>query len=113
MKTRFCCLFIVLALLVGIHQAATQVTSLGIAQAGNQTVLFWPTGATNYTLQTTTNLASPNWGTVTNGVPLMAVSVTNDSPAMFFRLYNTNTPPGMAYVPGGTFTIGGHFGWRE
>jgi formylglycine-generating enzyme required for sulfatase activity len=106
MKTMLRFLFVVLALFVGIHQATAQVSSLGIAPAGNQTVLFWPTAATNYTLQSTTNLASPNWGIVTNGIPLMAVSVTNTSPAMFFRLYNTNTPPGMAYIPAGSFTMG-------
>ncbi|HEX9046200.1 MAG TPA: SUMF1/EgtB/PvdO family nonheme iron enzyme [Verrucomicrobiae bacterium] len=79
---------------------------MGIAPAGNQTVLFWPAAATNYTLQTTTNLTSPNWGPVTNGIPLIAISVTNLSPTMFFRLYNTNTPAGMAYIPAGSFTMG-------
>src|SRR5580704_6657891 len=106
MKTKLHCWFVAVVVFAGVHQTAAQVTGLGIAPAANQTVLFWPAAATNYVLQSTTNLASTNWGTVSNGVPLMAVSVTNTSPAMFFRLYNTNTPPGMTYIPAGSFTMG-------
>jgi formylglycine-generating enzyme required for sulfatase activity len=88
-----------------------QLTNLGIAPAGNQTVLFWPTTFTNYVLQSTTNLASPNWGLVTDAVPVtvsnaVTITVTNTSPARFFRLYNTNPPAGMALIPAGVFTIG-------
>jgi Carbohydrate binding domain len=58
----------------------------------NQSVLFsWPITATNYTLQTTTNLTAPfNWVAVTNAAQSNAVafSVTlpSTSPSSFFRL---------------------------
>jgi formylglycine-generating enzyme required for sulfatase activity len=111
-KTKFHCLFIVLVLIASVGPALAQVTNLGIAAAGNQTVLFWSTTVSNSVLQSTTNLASPNWVVVSNGVPLKAISVTNTSPAMFFRLYDTNsitpvyTTNGMALIPAGSFTIG-------
>jgi formylglycine-generating enzyme required for sulfatase activity len=111
MKTKLYSLFIVLALLAGVHPALAQLTNLGIAPAGNQTVLFWPTTFTNYVLQSTTNLASPNWGLVTDAVPVtvsnnVTITVTNTSPARFFRLYNNNLPAGMALIPAGAFTMG-------
>src|SRR5450759_1421993 len=59
---------------------------LNIASVGNQSVLFWPASATNYVLQSTTNLSSPNWVTASDAVPVIAVTVTNTSPARFFRL---------------------------
>jgi len=61
-------------------------TTLRIAAAGNQSVLFWPTSGTNLILQSSTNLASTNWTTVTDAVPVIAFTVTNASPARFFRL---------------------------
>ncbi len=60
--------------------------SLGIASAGNQVVVYWPVDATNYLLQTTTNLSSPNWATVSNGVPIIGVTLTNYPSGAFFRL---------------------------
>ena len=60
--------------------------SLSIASVGGQSVLFWPASATNYVLQSTTNLASPNWVTASDAVPVIAFTVTNSSPARFFRL---------------------------
>ena len=59
---------------------------LNIVPAGNQIALFWPAWATNCVLQSATNLASSNWAVVTNGTPNICVTVTNTSPAMFFRL---------------------------
>jgi len=113
MKTKLHYLFITLALFAGVHPILAQLTNLGIAPAGNQTVLFWPTTVSNSVLQSTTNLALPNWVTVSNAVPLTAVTVTNTSPARFFRLYNTNTtviPSGMALIPAGSFTMGNSIG---
>jgi hypothetical protein len=40
----------------------------------------------NYILQSATNLASTNWVTATDAVPVTAFTVTNGSPARFFRL---------------------------
>jgi hypothetical protein len=59
MSTKFRSLFIVLALLGGVHAAVAQ-PALTIAAGGNQSVLYWSTTPTNYVLQSTTNLASSN-----------------------------------------------------
>ena len=106
MKTLLRILFVVLALFAGVHSIQAQLTNLGIASAGNQSVLFWPTTLPNYILQSTTNLASPNWVTVSNSVPMNAVAVTNVSPASFFRLIRNTTSDGMAFIPAGAFTMG-------
>lgn len=63
---------------------------LNIATVGNQSVLFYPTWATGYVLQNVTNRASTNWLTVTDSVPVIAVTVTNNLPARFFRLAPAN-----------------------
>jgi hypothetical protein len=65
---------------------SSPLTTLGIGASGNQSVLFWPASATNVVLQTTTNLSSPNWVTVSNGTPFTAIGFTNSLPAQFFRL---------------------------
>jgi formylglycine-generating enzyme required for sulfatase activity len=98
-------------LFAGVHPALAQLANLGIAPAGNKSVLFWPTTVTNYVLQSTTNLASPNWVLVTDAVPVtvsnnVTITVTNTSPARFFRLYNNNLPAGMALIAAGVFTMG-------
>ena len=105
MKTRIS-LLIMVALLACVHSALAQVTNLGIATAGNQSVLFWPTTLPNYILQSSTNLNSTNWVTVSNAVPLNAVTVTNISPASFFRLVQNTASDGMAFIPAGAFTMG-------
>jgi formylglycine-generating enzyme required for sulfatase activity len=110
MKTKLQCFFIGLALLAVVHPALTQ-QSLSIVPAGNQALLFWPATATNYVLQSTTNLVSPNWGPVNDAVPVtvnntIIVIVSYTSRAMYFRLYNTNLPAGMALIPAGAFTMG-------
>jgi formylglycine-generating enzyme required for sulfatase activity len=111
MKTKLQCFFIGLALLAVVHPALAQ-QRLSIVPAGNQALLFWPATATNYVLQSTTNLVSPNWGPVNDAVPVtinntIIVIVSYTSPAMFFRLYyNTTAPAGMALIPAGAFTIG-------
>ena len=55
----------------------------------NQPVIVFPmvqSGVSPYTLQMNTNLASTNWVTVTNGVMMNAILITNAPPAAFFRL---------------------------
>jgi formylglycine-generating enzyme required for sulfatase activity len=103
MRTKFRDCFIVLALMAGVHSALAQPT-LGIAPAGHQSVLYWPTSTTNYVVQGTTNLAPPNWVAATDAVPVTAVTVSNSSPARFFRL--SAVPSGMALIPPGAFTMG-------
>jgi hypothetical protein len=63
MRTKVHYSFLVLALFLGVHSAFGQVTNLGIAPAGGQSIIYWPVSTTNYVLQTVTNLASTNWVT--------------------------------------------------
>jgi formylglycine-generating enzyme required for sulfatase activity len=117
MKTKLHSLFILLALHAGVDPAQAQ-PALGIALTNNQAILFWPTMAngTNGVLQSTTNLVSPNWLSVTDAFPVnhgsqTAISVTNTSSARFFRLALVSlTADGMAFIPAGTFTMGDSIG---
>jgi formylglycine-generating enzyme required for sulfatase activity len=89
---------------------------LSITPAGNQVVVSWPVGASNYVLQTITNPTTTNlWLTVINPSPVLlnntySVTYTNNSPTRFFRLYWNNgagpTFVGMAAIPAGSFTLG-------
>jgi sulfatase modifying factor 1 len=107
-------LIILLALIAAVQPAPAQPT-LRITTAGGQSVLSWPTNLGNYLLQNSTNLASKNWQTLSNPIPVtlgsnLAVTIANSSKAMFFRLYrDTNAPSGIAgmvLIPAGEFTIG-------
>jgi hypothetical protein len=63
---------------------------LSIVSSGNKIVLYWPAGATNFVLQTTTNLAGTNWTAVTNGTPIVGATVPNSTnPPAYFRLQQT------------------------
>jgi formylglycine-generating enzyme required for sulfatase activity len=106
-KLRYHLLY-VLTFLVGVRPSLAQTSNvnLSIASAGNQAVLFWPVSVTNFVLQTTTNLASTNWVNVTNAVQVTAFTVTDTSPASFFRLYQPAIPVGMALIPAGAFIMG-------
>src|ERR1035437_5123001 len=114
MKTKLHSLFIGLAIIAGLHQATAQVTNLGIAPvAGGQSLLYWPAGSptnNNYILQSTTNLAAPNWTTEKYPVPVTASTVSNTTPAKFFRLVYTNPPAGMVLIPAGPFLMGNSIG---
>ncbi|MGA9777694.1 MAG: formylglycine-generating enzyme family protein [Limisphaerales bacterium] len=112
MKTKLYSVFVVLALIGGAHTALAQPT-LGITPAGKQLLLFWPSNATSYVLQSLTNLASTNWVFATDAAPAtygsqIAVTVTNTSAARFFRLIAMppSVPAGMALIPAGSFTMG-------
>ena len=99
-------ILIAIVSIVRIHSTLAQVTNLGIAQAGNQSVLYWPNTNANFILQSTTNLTAPQWVTADDAVPVAAITVTNGLPQRFFRLLYTNPPAGMVLIPGGLFTIG-------
>ena len=71
---------------IAANEAFIPSPSLGLVSAGRQEVIYWPAWATNYVLQSTTNLSSPNWVTVSNGPPIIGVTLTNALPATFFRL---------------------------
>lgn len=98
-----------LALLTCTHPVSAQ-PSLGISPAANQSILYWAATPTNYLLQSTTNLASPNWVIENDTVPVTAAAVSNTSPARFFRLISTNPPGGMALIPAGSFIMGNSIG---
>jgi hypothetical protein len=59
---------------------------LAITTLSGSPVLLYPTTATNYILQVTTNLLSGNWTAVTSGIPFTGIMVTNAAPNSFFRL---------------------------
>jgi hypothetical protein len=62
--------------------------ALGISLYGtNQPAVFFPMAGTNFLLQMTTNLTSQNWVTISNGIPLTGLIITNTPPNAFFRLY--------------------------
>ena len=109
-KNRF--LYAVLGLLVGVHSTLAQVT-LGIVTTTNQALLYWSPTATNYVLQSNTNLSSTNWVYATDVFPAAygsetAVTITNTVAARFFRLklVPATTADGMAIIPAGSFTLG-------
>jgi formylglycine-generating enzyme required for sulfatase activity len=106
MKTKLQSLFIGLVLFAGVQQINAQVTNLGIAPAGGQSVLYWPVSPTNYVLQTVTNLTSTNWTTVRTAYTVNAAEVTNSAPSGFFRLQPVTVPEGMTLIPAGWFTMG-------
>jgi hypothetical protein len=60
--------------------------TLNIVTNGGQSVLYWSGLAKGFTVQTSTNLSSTNWTTVTNATPIQGITITNGSPAAFFRL---------------------------
>jgi photosystem II stability/assembly factor-like uncharacterized protein len=70
--------------------AQTSPPSLAIAPNGNQIVVSWPLWASNYGLQTKSNLFSSNWSNVTGGISTVTAGYvfTNSATghAAFFRL---------------------------
>jgi formylglycine-generating enzyme required for sulfatase activity len=99
-------------LLAAVHPVLAR-PALGIVPTNNESLLYWPATATNYVLQSSTNLASTNWVFATDAVPATygsqtAVTVTNTLAARFFRLISvpTTTADGMAFIPAGSFTMG-------
>jgi len=79
----------------------------------NQALLYWPATATDYVLQSSTNLSLTNWVYATDAVPATygsqaVATVTNTALARFFRLMQVpaTTPDGMAFIPAGAFTMG-------
>lgn len=68
-----------------------ELVALNLRRTGNNTLqLGWPTAVSGYTLQSTTNLASGNWQTVTNAVTDLnmehTVTFSTASKNQFFRL---------------------------
>jgi hypothetical protein len=71
-----------------LYSIETTLLPIGISTYSNNPVVFFPSNGTSYNLQMTTNLSSPVWVTITNGVPFSAVEITNAPGNAFFRLAN-------------------------
>ena len=61
--------------------------AFGITTISNFPVLVWPSSATNFVLQISTNLSTGSWVNVAGGVPFSGVMVTNSGGNAFFRLH--------------------------
>ena len=63
---------------------------VNLTRTGTNSVVRWPAWATDYQLQSATNLAGPNWPAVTNFFVLTgydsAITNSTTSAAIFFRL---------------------------
>jgi hypothetical protein len=100
MRRKFAQLIVGLGLVGGGFSALAQGTYLNITvTVSNQVVLSWPAAATNFVLQSTTNLTGTNWYAVSDA-PFIVGSefhVTNAMlpPQQFYRLSSYNyIPPG-------------------
>jgi hypothetical protein len=61
--------------------------ALAISTYGSQPAVFFPTATgTNFVLQMTTNLSTGPWVTVSNGIAISGIIVTNPPGTAFFRL---------------------------
>jgi len=56
------------------------------AVSGGQATITWPAWALSFTLQSTTNLLSGSWQTVTNGTPVYGLQVPATNGTLFYRL---------------------------
>jgi len=115
MRTKLYSFLTIIAFFVGVLPASAGLLRLGIVWTNNEVLLYWPTNALTFSfvLQSSTNLASTNWGFATDAVPATygsqtAVTVSNTLASRFFRLImvSTTTADGMAFIPAGSFTIG-------
>jgi formylglycine-generating enzyme required for sulfatase activity len=114
MKTKLHGLFIVLALLAGLHQAAAQgarffriagpaATTITAIRADGTLVWSNALAGTNYTIQTAAALPDG-----TNWVDYVQLPVTNSvNTNLIFAL---NPPSDMALIPAGSFTMGDSLG---
>jgi len=72
-----------------LYAVESQLPTMNIASTTNGPAVFYAsTNGSIYTIQMATNLASPVWATVTNGVPVYGLQITNPPPNAFFRVVN-------------------------
>jgi formylglycine-generating enzyme required for sulfatase activity len=115
MKNKIQSLFIGLALVAGVHQAAAQIVISSFSQNG---VLVCTNLQTNTvaSVQWASSLAGPwqtNWATL-SGVTVSNNGTITVSVPMFYRVLGfaatnsaaNNIPSGMALIPAGSFTMG-------
>ena len=60
---------------------------LSISVAAGQISVLWPAAATNYILQSTINLVSPDWEPVIGTIPGSTFTFSNGPLAVYFRLH--------------------------
>jgi hypothetical protein len=83
---------IVASQLLGPNQTLSTTASLSVVQSSGSLLLNWPLANAGFSVQTSTNLSSPNWTTLTN-VPSVSSSNTWQTTvpvsggAQFFRLW--------------------------
>jgi sulfatase modifying factor 1 len=117
MKTHIKNLFLLPALIAGlglimVGRATAQIfTNLTIIRSAANVILTWPTNATGFTLQSTTNLVSPAvWTTVVPGPVVVNGNNTVTNPISgsqkFYRLSQSAIHSGMVLIPAGSFTMG-------
>jgi formylglycine-generating enzyme required for sulfatase activity len=117
MKTHIKNPFLLPALIAGLglimvgRATAQIVTNLTIIRSAANVILTWPTNATGFTLQSTTNLVSPVvWTTVVPGPVVVNGNNTVTNPISgsqkFYRLSQSAIRSGMALIPAGSFTMG-------
>jgi len=72
-----------------LYAIEAQLPTMNIASTTNGPAVFYTsTNGSVYTIQMATNLASPVWATVTNGVPVYGLQITNPPSNAFFRVVN-------------------------
>ena len=110
MSTQLRALFVVLALIAGVHQAAAQGTrffrisgpaATGITALRPDGTLVWSNAlaGTNYTVQSAALLSGgSNW---TDYIQVPATNSVNTN-----QIVDFNPPAGMAFIPAGSFTMG-------
>jgi formylglycine-generating enzyme required for sulfatase activity len=117
MKTYIKNLFFLPALIAGLglipadRVTAQTFTTLTISRSAANVILTWPTNATGFTLQSTTNLVSTAvWTAVVPGPIAVNGNNTVTNPIsgtqQFYRLSQPAIPSGMALIPAGSFTMG-------
>ena len=117
MKTYIKNLFFLPALIAGLglipadRVTAQTFTTLTIIRSAANVILLWPTNATGFTLQSTTNLVSTAvWTAVVPGPIAVNGNNTVTNPIsgtqQFYRLSQPAIPSGMALIPAGSFTMG-------
>jgi hypothetical protein len=72
---------------VTLQQTGAAPPQLHIAHSGAQVTIWWDAAISGFTLQSTTNLANPDW-TAVPGVTTNGITLTNPSGNTFFRLRN-------------------------
>ena len=84
---------------------------LTIIRSAANVILTWPTNATGFTLQSSTNLVSPVVWSAVSPAPVVvngqnAVTNSISGTQKFYRLSQLATPSGMVLIPAGAFTMG-------